>query len=205
MDSGTLAAGFRVVKWTVTVRRTMVDRPEITRDYFEILVVRELRKTGLEIIDPRVQRRTELAEPEQGFLMELTVLLRRNTWQRRALIACRRQAGAVGVDAIDDVARRLADAKADVGFVFATAEFTPSALAAGHDRGIALLRVVDARTAFDTSGWGGGGTGHHPAWMPAYLVQLVDRDPAGQPRSRLLEAGQADIILERLQAKGGVP
>jgi hypothetical protein len=202
MYSGRLAAGFRVVKRTVTLTRTMVDRPAVTPDYFEILVVRELRKTGLEVTDPRVHRRTELPDPEQGFLMELIVLLRRNTWQKRALIACRRQVGAVGVDAIDDLARRLVDAKADVGLVFATAEFTPSALAAGHDRGIALLRVVDARSAFDAGGWGA--AGHYPSWLPAHLVQLVDLDSAGQARARLLEAGHANIIVEQIGAEGGV-
>lgn len=180
----------------------MVDRPEVTPDYFEILVVRELRKTGLEVTEARIHRRTELAEPEQGFLMELIVLLRCNTWQKRALIACRRQVGAVGVDAIDDLARRRAEAKAEVGVVFATAEFTPSAVAAGHDRGIVLLRVVDARIVFDAGGWGA--AGHYPSWLPAHLVQLVDLDSAGQVRARLLEAGQANIIVEQIRAEGGV-
>ena len=205
MDSGTLAARFRVVKRTVTLTRTMVERPEVTPDYFEILVVRELRKTGLEVTDPRVQRRTELPEPEQGFLLELLVWLRRDRWQKRALIACRRQVDAIGAEAINTLAPHLAEAQAEVGLLFATAAFAPEALAAGDEQGIALLQLVDARTALDTSGWGGGGPGHYPAWLPAYLVQLVDRDPAGQPRARLLEAGQANIILERLRARGGVP
>jgi hypothetical protein len=183
----------------------MVDRPEVTPDYFEILVVRELRKAGLEVGEPRVHRRTELPEPERGFLLELSVWLRRDTWQKRALIACRRQVGPIGAEAIDSLTPHLAEAQADVALLFATAAFTPQGLAAGDEQGIALLQLVDARTAFDTSGWGGGGPGHYPAWLPAYLVQLVDRDPGGQPRARLLETGQASIILERLQARGGVP
>jgi len=183
----------------------MAELPDVTPEYFEILVVRELRKAGLEVTEPRVHRRTELPEPERGFLLELLVRLRRNTWQKRALIACRRQVGAIGSDAITALAPHLVEAKAEVGLLFATAAFSPEALAAGDERGIALLQLVDARAAFDTSGWGGGGPGHYPAWLPAYLVQLVDRDPVGQPRARLLEAGQASIILERLQARGGVP
>jgi len=183
----------------------MAELPEVTPDYFEILVVRELRKAGLEVTEPRVHRRTELAEPERGFLLELLVWLRRSTWQKRALIACRRQVGPIGAEAIDALTPHLGEAQAEVALLFATVPFTPQGLAAGDEQGIALLQLVDARTAFDTSGWGGGGPGHYPAWLPAYLVQLVDRDPAGQPRSRLLEAGQADIILERLRARGGVP
>jgi len=183
----------------------MPELPEVTPDYFEILVVRELRKAGLEVTEPRVHRRTELPEPERGFLLELFVWLRRNAWHKRALIACRRQLGVIGGDAIDAIASHVAETQADVGLLFATAAFAPDCLAAAAERGIALLQLVDAHTAFDTSGWGGGGPGHYPAWLPAYLVQLVDRDAAGQARARLLEAGQANVLLERLRAEGSVP
>ena len=69
----------------------MAELPDVTPEYFEILVVRELRKAGLEVTEPRVHRRTELPEPERGFLLELLVWLRRNAWQKRGLIACRPQ------------------------------------------------------------------------------------------------------------------
>jgi restriction endonuclease len=181
----------------------MAGLPEVTRAYFEILAVRELRKVGFDVIDPRVHRRTELPEADEGFLLELVAWLQRNTWRRRALIACRRQRRAVGREAVDDLAGRLAEAKAEVGLLFAHAAFEPEALTAASERGIALLELVDARVAFDTGGWGA--PGHYPPWLPAHLTRLVDRDPAGQTRTRLLEAGQANIILERLKADGGVP
>jgi hypothetical protein len=199
-----LAACLRVVKGD-SLYQFMAELPDVTPEYFEILVVRELRKAGLEVGEPRVHRRTELPEPERGFLLELLVWLRRDTWQKRALIACRRQVSTIRAEAINSLPPHLEEARAEMGLLFATAAFTPQALAAGDEAGIALLQLVDARTAFDTSGWGGGGPGHYPAWLPAYLVQLVDRDPGGQPRARLLEAGQANIILERLRARGGVP
>jgi hypothetical protein len=175
--------------------------PEVTPESFEILALRELRKAGFEVTDPRVHRRTELPEPERGFLLELRVWLRRSGWQKRALIACRRQEGAVGRAALDDLTARLAAAKADAGLLFATAEFTPDAGAAGEEAGIALLRLVDARTAYDAGGWGDPGGGHYPSWLPAYLVQIVARDPSGQMRDRLLEAGGADLIVDRLERK----
>jgi len=180
----------------------MAELPDVTPDYFEILVVRELRKAGLEVTEPRIHRRTELPEPERGFLLELLVWLRRNGWQKRGLIACRRQVSAVGAEAINTLALHLAEAQAEVGLLFATTDFSPEALAAGGEESIALLRLVDARIAYDTGGWGT--PGHYPAWLPAYQVQLVDRGPGGQARARLLEAGQATIILERFRAEGGV-
>lgn len=174
--------------------------PEVTPDYFEILVVRELRKAGLDVADVRMHRRTELPEPERGFLMELRAWLSRAAWSKRALIACRRQEGsAIGRAAVDDLTARMGSAQAEVGLLFASAEFAPDALAAAEEGGIALLRLVDARTAFDTGGWGE--PGHYPSWLPAYLVQLVDRDQSGQVRYRLVEAGGAELIVDRLERK----
>lgn len=181
----------------------MAESPEVTPRTFEILVVRELRKAGFEVGDVRVHRRTELPEPERGFLLEILLSLGRGGtgWRKRALVACRRQTAAVGGEAVEGVARRLADAPAEVGLLFATSDFAPDALAAGARHGIALLRLVDARSAFDAAGWGT--PGHYPIWLPAHLVQLVDRDAAGQARARLLEAGHAQSLVERLEPEGG--
>lgn len=174
----------------------MSDLPEVTPDYFQILVVRELRKVGFDVGQPVVHRRSELPEPERGFVLELQIPLRRpgSTW--RAVAVCRHQSGSVERDVIESVKHRLPEIPADVALVFATPAFTADAVTAAHEAGIALLRLVDGRSAFDMSGWST--PGHYPAWLPAYLSQLIDRDIAGQPRARLLEAGGVDMILESL-------
>ena len=166
----------------------------MTPEYFEILVVRELRKVGFDLGTVRIHRRSELPEPERGFVLELAVPLARPGTNWRALVACRYQTHTVEPDVILSLKARLPQAPADTGLVFATAEFGTDALAAARESGVALLRVVDSRTAYDTSGWNN--PGHYPAWLPAYLAQLVDLDPAGQPRARLLEAGRPDMILD---------
>jgi hypothetical protein len=180
----------------------MADLPVVTPDYFEILVVRELRKVGFDVGAVRVHRRAELPEPERGFVLELLLHLSRPPWRKLALIACRRQEAPVQREVVDSLKSRLGgeaggggDATAEVALVFSTAEFAPDALVAGREAGVGLLRVVDGHTVFDTSGWGP--TGHYPAWLPAYLTQVVDRDGAGQARSRLLEAGRAELILDQ--------
>jgi len=172
------------------------DLPAVTPDYFQILVVRELRKVGFDVGQPRVHRRSELPEPERGFVLELQIPLSRpgSTW--RADAVCRHQSGSVGRDVVESVRDRLPGIPADVALVFATADFTADAVTAAQEAGIALLRLVDGRSAFDMSGWST--PGHYPAWLPAHLSQLIDRDIAGQSRARLLEAGRADMILDRL-------
>ena len=174
----------------------MSDLPAVTPDYFQILVVRELRKVGFDVGQPRVHRRSELPEPERGFVLELQIPLRRPGSAWRAVAVCRHQCGSVGRDVVESVRNRLPEIPADVAIVFATSDFTADAVTAAHEAGIALLRLVDGRSAFDMSGWST--PGHYPAWLPAYLPQLIDRDIAGLPRAQLLEAGRADMILDRL-------
>lgn len=169
----------------------------MTPDLFQILVVRELRKAGFDVGEARIHRRSELPEPEQGFVLELALPIRRPGSGWRALVVCRRQSGGVGRDIIESVKARLPEARADVAMVFTTADFDSNAMAAAQEAGVALFRVVDGRSAFDMSGWST--PGHYPAWLPAYLAELVDRDIAGQPRARLLEPGRADMILESLR------
>jgi hypothetical protein len=36
-------------------------------------------------------------------------------------------------------------------------------------------------------------------WLPAYCAQVVGRDPLGQVRYQLLDAGQGDVILQQLE------
>jgi len=168
--------------------------PVLTPDSFEILVVRELRKAGFDVGAVRIHRRAELPEPEQGFLAELVIPLSwsGSTW--RSLVVCRRQSGPLGRDVIESAKARLPEAGADVAFVFATADFTPEAIAAAPEGGVALFRVVDGRSVFEVQS--AESPGHYPAWLPTYVAQFVDRDAAGQPRVRLLEPGRADTILE---------
>ena len=49
----------------------MLELPKLTPEHFEILVVRELRKVGLEVSELRIHRRVTSPEPEEGYLLEL--------------------------------------------------------------------------------------------------------------------------------------
>ena len=175
----------------------MLELPELTPEHFEILVMRELRKIGLDVSELRTHRRSMLPEPERGYLLELKGVLRRPDWQRRTLIACRRQQRSIGSVDVELLKEHLKEADVDAGLLFGAADFDPDALTTAEDTALALLRVTDGRTAFDTSGWGT--PGHYPAWLPAYCAQYVTRDPLGQPRYELLESGQGGVIVERLR------
>jgi Restriction endonuclease len=178
----------------------MTEVPDLSREYFEILAVRELRKAGLDVDLLRAHRRATLPDPERGYLIELVALLRRGGWQEQALIQCRRQEQPIGADAIEALTDHLVEAKVAAGILFGAPAFEPAAPRAAELSRIALLRVVDGRTAFDTSGWGT--PGHYPAWLPAYCAQVVERDAFGQPQYALVDAAQGERIVSRLIRKG---
>lgn len=174
----------------------MAELRDLTMDLFEILVVRELRKVGLTVSDIRRHRGRRLPEPERGELLELSARLAVSGWTRRALVACRRQEAPVGRAAVESLEKHVTEADLEGGILFAAADIEPEAQEAARAAGVVVLRVVDGRTAFDTSGWGT--AGHYPAWLPDYTAQAVVREPGGGLGYRLLETGQAQMIIDGL-------
>lgn len=171
----------------------MTEARELTPERFEILAVRELRKAGFEVTDVRKLRQAALGEPAGGYLLELTTVLTYGAGRHRALVACQRQDIPLERDHVERVARDREEANVDVAVLFAALELAPSAVQAGEEHGITVFRVVDGRTAFDLGGLGT--PGHYPAWLPAYCAQAPRRDAAGLLQYRLLQAGDAEVIL----------
>jgi len=174
----------------------MLELPELTPEAFEILVVRELRKAGFAVSDLRIHRHTSLPEPERGYLLELTGAVHRPPWHEGVLIACLRRDAPIGPADLASLGAHLGEARVAAGLVFSTAAFDAT-LVAGAEAPLVFLRVVDGRTAFDTSGWGT--PGHYPAWLPAYCAQIVEPDGLGGARYQLLDSAQGDTIVRQLR------
>src|SRR2546429_8094198 len=128
----------------------MPELPELTPEHFEILVVRELRKVGLDVADLRIHRRATLPEPERGYLLELKGVLTGPAGPRQALIACRRQQGVIGRAAVESLRGHVKEAGAEGGLLFGAADFDPHPLAATPDRDGALLPGTGGRSAVGT-------------------------------------------------------
>jgi len=47
----------------------MLELPELTPEHFEILVMRELRKIGLDVSELRTQRRSTLLSPSRAICL----------------------------------------------------------------------------------------------------------------------------------------
>src|SRR5436190_9509910 len=128
--------------------------PDLTPEHFEILVTRELRKIGLDVSELRTHRCSQLPEPERGYLLELKGVVRGAGWQRRVLIACRRQHHAIVAADVELLREHLQEANAEAGLLFGAADFDRTALTAAQDSPVALFRGTHGRTLCDRSGSG---------------------------------------------------
>jgi hypothetical protein len=175
-----------------------VASPRLLRpDEAEIVVLRELRKAGLEISAPKVLARPPLSRKDaEPWTLTLEASMRVQGDERRLLIECRSGATPVDAEVVRALRERLTKAGAAHVMIFSTSGFTADAVRMAREQGIPLLLIADGPAAFARGGWGAAGAA--PAWVPEYMAEVLDLDAAGQPRPRLIEAGRSDLILDRL-------
>jgi Restriction endonuclease len=172
----------------------VTDPREIGPAALEILVVRELRRAGIEAGG---LRRTISAKASGAAPAAFDLSGRLEAYGRKwsALVECRTSApvGPADVDAL----RGRADAvPAKSALLFATSGFTNDAVRRADELRVALFRVVDAQSALLAQGLIEAGP--LPAWVPEFTVELVALD-GGDVRARLLEADQPEQVLRRLR------
>lgn len=184
----------------------MGDPRHVRSDEVEILVARELRKAGVELSAPKVLSRRALSPRDQSeYVVELSTVVTDRGVARDAFIECRNQSRPVGVGAVDALQARLltpGDARPapPLGIMFSTSGYEPDAVRAAKAAGIALLCISDGRAAFLRSQWAMGG--QPPAWVPEYMAEVVDLDPAGSVRHQLLVSGRSSLVLGRSAPNG---
>ena len=198
----------------------MGDPKRIRPDELEILVARELRKAGVTLSRVAVLARNALPSKDPAeYSVELGAVIGDGRASRDALIECRNQIGPVGVTAVqaldarrrarpadDGPARLLArpsaapsvgapDAGPRLAIMFSMSGYQPEAVREAESLGIVLLAIADGPAAFRGSQWAVGA--QPPAWVPEYMAQLVDLDPAGSVRYQMLVSGKSTLILPR--------
>lgn len=169
----------------------MGDVGSITADAFEILVVRELRKAGIE---PVQVRRQALHSSEPGFAFDLVARLECYGHRWRALIECSNHPRPVSAEDVSALRDRADKAHLVSALLCTTAAYAPEAVARGDLLRVALLRVVDAHHAASNAGWLQ--PGQLPAWAPEFKLELVTQTNPG----RSLDADDPELILRELRA-----
>lgn len=164
----------------------------------EILVERELRRSGIEPVGLR--RHPAPALRAGGSEQRVDLVGRLEAYGRRwsALIECRSRAAVVQSADIDALRRRADGVSARSALLFAAADFSTDAVMRADELRTALLRILDARSIL--RGMGLMDAGALPAWVPEYSVELVTLED-GAVQRRPLEADQPELILRQLRSR----
>lgn len=198
----------------------MGDPKRVRPDELEILVARELRKAGVTLRRLAVLRRSTAASWNTGdYSVDLGAEISDGDTFRDVLIECRNEIAPTGATAVqaldarrrarpaDDGPVRLLDppsatapvdaslAERRLAIMFSMSGYEPEAVREADSLGIVLFAVTDGPAAFRRSQWAVGA--EPPAWVPEYMAELVDLDPAGAVRYRMLVSGKSKLIAPR--------
>jgi hypothetical protein len=213
-----------VIPWSVlasdSFNRCMGDPKRVRPDELEILVARELRKAGVTLSRLAVLTRNALSSKDPGeYSVDLGAAIGDGDAVREALIECRNEAAPTGATAVQalDVRRRARPARDGpvrllapptapstaeappteprLAIMFSMSGYEPQAVRDAGSLGIILLAIADGPAAFRRSQWAVGA--QPPAWVPEYMAELVDLDPAGAVRYRMLVSGTSTLALPR--------
>ena len=197
----------------------MGDPRRVRPDELEILVARELRKAGVMLSSLVMTRNVESSKDAGEYSIDFGAILGDRDAPREALIECRNESAPVGAAAVQALdARRRArpaddgpvrlmspptatvaveapHAERELAIMFSMSGYEPEAVREARSSGIVLLAIADGPAAFRRSQWAVGA--QPPAWVPEYMAELVDLDPAGAVRHQMLVSGKAALILPR--------
>ena len=198
----------------------MGDPRRVRPDELEILVARELRKAGVRLSRLAVLTRNVLSSKDAGeYSVEFGAVIGDGDVLREALIECRNEIAPIGVTAVQALdARRRArpagdgparlldppsvtppieapNAEPRLAIMVSMSGYESEAVREAKSLGIALLAIADGPAAFRRSQWAVGA--QPPAWVPEYMAELVDLDPAGAVRYQMLVSGKSKLIPPR--------
>jgi hypothetical protein len=195
----------------------MGDPRHVRPDELEILVARELRKAGVTLSRLAIlPRKTALPMGAGEYSVEFGAVIGDGDARRETLIECRNEIAPVGITAVqsldarrrarpvDDAPARLLDppgvtpmlqapdVELRLAIMFSMSGYEREAVREAKSLGIALLAIADGPAAFRRSQWAVGA--QPPAWVPEYMAELVDLDPAGAVRHQMLVSGTVKLF-----------
>lgn len=159
---------------------------------FELLVERELRKAGFE---PGRSRRLDSGgvtpDGEGEYVIRLAVPLTAGGARHSAVVECRCAEIAPGAGEVHALAEAAAGTASHALLFFTAREVSGEARSEAEAAGVALLRVIDGRSAFQAYIT----DERAPAWLPEHAAQLLTRTAEGGVAWRLLGEGSAAALL----------
>lgn len=157
---------------------------------FELLVERELRKAGFE---PGRTRRLDSGhdDGEGEYVLRLAVPLTAGGARHSAVVECRCEDASPPAGEVRALAAAAQGAAAHALLFFTATEISAEARSEAETGGVAVLRVIDGRSAFQAYITGE----RAPAWLPEHAAQLLTRAAGGGISWRLLDEASAALLV----------
>ena len=159
---------------------------------FELLVERELRKAGFE---PGRTRRLDSghddSDGEGGYVLRFAVTLTAGGARHSAVVECRREDASPPAGEVRALAVAAQSAAAHALLFFTATDISAEARSEAETAGVAVLRVIDGRSAFQAYITGE----RAPAWLPEHAAQLLTRAVDGGISWRLLDEASAPLLV----------
>jgi restriction system protein len=156
---------------------------------FERLVASMLSKQGVGLRDFVVKHLERLVGADGEYKIDVTARFEALGADFLVLIECKNQQRPVERDVVQVLADKVRSIGAHKGMVFATAPFQRGALEYARRHGVALVRVADGRTSYETKS--AIPIRSYPSWLPRHVGWLTQITPDGN--ESLASLGEADI------------
>ncbi len=151
--------------------------PDITPLEFEQLVVALLRKQGVGLTAFEAQHLESVGGVDGEYKIDATARFEALGVNFLVLIECKHQGRPVERDVVQVLADKVRSVGAQKGMLFATSPFQRGALEYARVHGVALVRVADGLTIYETRS--PMPTTTRPSWVPRFAGWLILLNQAG--------------------------
>ncbi len=156
---------------------------------FERLVASVLQKQGVGLNDLDVRHLDPIQGDDGEYKIDVTARFEAFGANFLVLIECKHQSRPIERDVVQVLADKVRSVGAQKRMLFSTTRFQRGALEYARVHGIALVRVADGRTTYETRF--AGPTTSYPPWLPRYVGWLTQIDPEG--RESFASLGEVEI------------
>jgi len=165
------------------------DAVTLAPDEFERLVASALRKQGVGLQGFAVRHLDPVTGLDGDYTIDVTARFEALGADFLVLIECKHQHRAVEREVVQVLNDKVRSLGAQKGMLFATSRFQRGALEYARLHGIALVRVADGRTSYETRSRVPVRT--YPSWLPRYVGWLTQLEVDGDESRAYL--GEGDI------------
>jgi restriction system protein len=165
----------------------------LTPDAFEQLVASTLKKQGVGLKEFAVRHLDPVIGLDGEYTIDVTARFEALGGDFLVLIECKQQQRAVERDVVQVLHDKIRSVGAQKGMLFSTSGFQRGALEYARVHGIALVRVADGRTSYETRALEP--IRSYPSWVPRYVGWLTQLTADGNESRAYL--GEVDIATLR--------